>query len=181
MRLPVIDPAEMNAEQQAVRAATIAGKRGRMPPPAEMWLHSPQLADRAQRLGEFIRYETSLPAHLSEMAILVTAKFWNSHYEWYAHRKLALEAGLDPAIIDAIRDGRDPRLTDPGARAIYDYAATLHRTHNVPQHMHDAVVAAFGPRGVVEVVGTCGYYTLVSMTLNAFEVGLPPGETSELP
>jgi 4-carboxymuconolactone decarboxylase len=151
-----------------------------MPPPAEAWLHSPELADRAQRLGEFIRYDTSLPPALNEMAILITARFWNSHYEWYAHKPIALAAGLDPAIADAIRDGRTPDFKDPAAHAIYDYAITLHRTHAVGQAQHDAVVAAFGTRGVVELVGVCGYYTLVSMTLNAFEVPLPPGETSEL-
>jgi 4-carboxymuconolactone decarboxylase len=180
MRLPKIAPENMSGEQRSVREATIAGKRGRMPPPAEAWLHSPQLAQRAQHLGEFIRYDTSLPPALSELAILVTAKHWNSHYEWYAHRRLALAAGLDPAIIDAIRDGRDPPLADAGARAIYDYATTLHRSRNVSQAQHDAMVAAYGERGVVELVGTCGYYTLVSMTLNAFDVKLPDGEKSEL-
>ncbi|MCW3475377.1 carboxymuconolactone decarboxylase family protein [Limobrevibacterium gyesilva] len=180
MRLPIIEPEQMTPEQRRVHDDTVAGKRGRMPPPVQAWLHSPKLADRAQRLGEFVRYETSLPPALNEMAILITAKHWNSHYEWYAHRPLALAAGLDPAIIDAIRTGRDPGLTDAGARAIYDYATTLHRTRDVSQALHDAVVAAFGARGVVELVGVCGYYTLISMTLNAFDVPLPPGETSEL-
>ncbi len=180
MRLTTIKPEQMSPEQRAVLEATIAGKRGRMPPPAEAWLHSPVLAQRAQHLGEFIRYDTSLPPALNELAILVTAKHWNSHYEWYAHRRLALAAGLDAAIIDAIRDGRDPPLADAGARAIYDYATALHRNRHVSQAQHDAMVAAYGERGVVELVGTCGYYTLVSMTLNAFDVPLPDGETSEL-
>ncbi len=180
MRLSKIAVEDMTPEQRAVREATIAGKRGRMPPPAEAWLHSPALAQRAQHLGEFIRYDTSLPPALNELAILVTAKHWNSHYEWYAHRRLALAAGLDAAIIDAIRDGREPKLDDPGARAIYDYVTSLHRTRNVTQAQHDAMVAQYGERGVVELVGTCGYYTLVSMTLNAFDVPLPDGEKSEL-
>ena len=180
MRLDIVDPVDMTPAQRAVREAAIAGKRGRMPPPAEMWLHSPEFAQRAQSLGEFIRFDTCLGQATAELAILVTAKYWNSHYEWYAHRRLALAAGLDAAIIDAIRDGSTPHFTDSGARAVYDYAMTLHRTRNVTQAQHDAVVAAFGARGVVEVVGICGYYTLVSMTLNAFEVPLPQGEVSEL-
>ncbi|MDE2198755.1 MAG: carboxymuconolactone decarboxylase family protein [Rhodospirillales bacterium] len=180
MRLPILPPDQMTNEQRAVHAATAAGKRGRVSPPVEMWLHSPVLADRAQRLGEFIRYETSLPPALGEMAILLTARHWGSHYEWYAHRRLALAAGLDPAIIDAIRDERVPDLPDAGARAIYDYATSLHRARAVSQAQHDAVVAAFGARGVVELVGICGYYTLVSMTLNAFDIPLPDGEISEL-
>ena len=138
------------------------------------------MAQRAQHLGEFIRYDTSLPPALNEMAILITARYWTSHYEWYAHRRLALAAGLDVAIIDAIRDGRAPQLGDAGAQAIYDYTTSLHRSRQVSQAQHDAVVAAYGERGVVELVGVCGYYTLVSMTLNAFVVPLPDGEVSEL-
>jgi 4-carboxymuconolactone decarboxylase len=180
MRLDTIDLADMTPAQRAVRESAIAGKRGRMPPPAEMWLHSPEFAQRAQSLGEFIRFDTCLGPAMTELAILVTAKHWNSHYEWYAHRKLAETAGLNAAIINAIRDGQTPDLPDPGAKAIYDYATALHRSRQVSQAQHDALVAAYGARGVVEVVGICGYYTLVSMTLNAFEVPLPPGEKSEL-
>ncbi|HEY2131421.1 MAG TPA: carboxymuconolactone decarboxylase family protein [Acetobacteraceae bacterium] len=180
MRLPILKPEQMTPEQRAVHDATVAGRRGRMTPPVEMWLHSPGLAARAQSLGEFIRFDTSLPHALNEMAILITGRHWRAKFEWFAHRRIALEAGLDPAIIDAIRDGREPVLADPGAKAIYDYATTLQRTHAVPQEMHDAMVAAWGERGVVDLVGLLGYYTLVSMTLNAFEVPLPDGEISEI-
>src|SRR5262249_40429304 len=100
---------------------------------------------------------------------------------WFAHRRLALAAGLDAAVIDAILQRRTPHLADARARAIYDYAITLHRTRTVPQALHDAVVASFGEAGVVELVGILGYYPLVSMTLNALAIGLPEGEVSELP
>ena len=180
MRLPMITLVEMTAEQRAVHDATVSGQRGRMTPPVEAWLHSPELAQRAQSLGEFIRYGTSLPPALNEMAILVTAKYWGSHYEWFAHRRIAEAAGLDAAVIDAIRDGVEPPLGDAGARAVFDYAMALHRTKQVPRALHEAMVAVFGTRGVVELVGVCGYYTLVSMTLNAFDVPLPAGEISEL-
>ena len=180
MRLPIIAEDEMTEDQAAVHAATVSGLRGRMTPPVEAWLHSPDLAQRGQSLGEFIRYGTSLPPPLNEMAILVTAKHWGSAYEWYAHRRIAEKAGLDARVIDAIRDGVEPPLGDAGAQAIYDYASALHRTKRVSQAQHDAMVAAWGKRGVVELVGVCGYYTLVSMTLNAFEVPLPEGEVDEL-
>jgi 4-carboxymuconolactone decarboxylase len=180
MRLSKLDPGTMTDEQRAVYEATVAGKRGRMVPPVAAWLHSPELARRAQSLGEFIRFDTSLPPALAELAILVTARHWCSHYEWHAHRKLALAAGLDAGVIDAILHRRVPELADTGARAIYDYATTLHQSRNVSQALHDAVVARFGEQGVVELVGLLGYYTMVSMTLNAFEIGLPDGEVSEL-
>jgi 4-carboxymuconolactone decarboxylase len=181
MRVPTLERDQMNAAQRAAYDGTVAGKRGRMAPPHMVWLHSPEFLDRAQRVGEFIRFDTCLPAPLLEMAILITGRHFGSHYEWYAHRKLAEAAGLDGAIIDAIRDGRTPALADAGARAIYDYATSLLRTRKVSQAQHDAVVAEFGDRGVVELVGTVGYYALVSLTLNAFEVPLPAGEKSEIP
>ena len=180
MRLPKLAPEQMSAAQRAVHDATVAGKRGRMPPPAEAWLHSPEFAMRAQAVGEYIRFESSIPPDLNEIAILVTARYWTSHYEWYAHRRLAEAAGLDPAIIDAIRDRRDPDIADPRARVLYDYAHTLHTTRDVPQELHDRMVEHWGERGVVDVVGACGYYALVSMTLNAFDVRLPDGAVSEL-
>ena len=181
MRLPMLAREQMNAAQRAAYDGTVAGKRGRMAPPHMAWLHSPEFLDRAQRVGEFIRFDTCLPAPLLEMAILITGRHFGSHYEWYAHRRLAEAAGLDASIINAIRDEKTPALADPKARAIYDYATTLLRTRRVSQAQHDAVVAAFGNRGVVELVGTVGYYSLVSLTLNAFEVPLPDGEKSEIP
>jgi 4-carboxymuconolactone decarboxylase len=180
MRLPTLTPDVMTAEQRAVHDSIVAGKRGRMPPPAEAWIHSPDFAMRAQSVGEYIRFDSALPPDLNEIAILVTARHWTSHYEWFAHRRLAEAAGLPASIIDAIRDRRDPDIADPHARVIYDYAQTLHTTRTVPQSLHDAMVDAWGERGVVDVVGACGYYTLVSMTLNAFDVQLPDGAVSEL-
>ena len=180
MRLKILTDAEMNDAQKAVVEATVKGKRGRVPPPALAWLHSPEYAVRAQAVGEFIRYDTIFGPALVEIAILVTARYWTSHYEWFAHRHLAEIAGLDAAIIDAIRDRRDPPIADPKARVIYDYAKTLHETKTIPQDLHDRMVALWGARGAVECVGTCGYYGMVSMTLNGFDVGLPDGAISEL-
>ena len=180
MRLKLLEDADMNDAQRAVVEATVKGKRGRMPPPTLAWLHSPEFANRGQAVGEFIRYDTVFGPRLVEIAILVTARYWTSHYEWWAHRRLAVAAGLDAAVIDAIRDGRDPPLADPKARVIYDYAKTLHETKTIPQALHDRMVALWGARGAVECVGTCGYYGMVSMTLNGFDVGLPDGAVSEL-
>lgn len=180
MRLPDLRPEDMTADQRRVAEAAASGKRGRIPAPLRAWLHSPELGDRAQRLGEFLRYDTSLGPYLSELAILVTARVWTSHYEWYAHKREGLKAGIDPAIVSAIAKRETPVLTDSKAQLVYDYATTLHTTHRVPPAMHAAAVAALGEAGAVELVGLLGYYTLVAMTLNAFEIGLPEGEISDL-
>ena len=180
MRLPTIEDADMTDAQRRVAAAATAGKRGRVPAPLRAWLHSPEMGDRAQRLGEHLRYDTVLGPMLAELAILVTARYWTAHYEWYAHKRLALKAGLDPAVIDAIADRRAPALGDAKAQAVYDFSTTLHTTRTVPASLYASAVAALGEQGVVDLVGLLGYYTLVSMTLNAFDIGLPEGEQPEL-
>ncbi len=181
MRVRDLKPDEMTDIQRRVAEAASSGKRGHVPAPLRAWLHSPVMGDRAQSLGEFLRYDTSLGPYLSELAILVTARFWTSHYEWYAHRREGLKAGIEPSVMDAIAARLVPDLTDPKARLVYDYASALHRDHVVSEELSAAALVAFGEQGVVELVGLLGYYTLVAMTLNAFGIGLPPGETSDLP
>lgn len=180
MRLKLLSPAEMSEEQKQIYDESIASKRGRPPPPMMAWLNSPEMARHATRLGAFLRFDTVFPAKLSEIAILVTARHWTSHYEWYAHKRLALQGGMDPAIIEAIRDRRTPAFDDPKAQMIYDVARSLHEAHGLTRPLYDEAVRLLGERGLVEIIGLCGYYTLVSMTLNAFEFDLPDGEASEL-
>jgi 4-carboxymuconolactone decarboxylase len=180
MRLKLLSPGEMNAEQKETYDESIAGKRGAPPAPMMAWLNSPQMAKHATRLGEQLRFNTIFPAKLSEIAILVTARHWTSHYEWFAHKRLALKGGMDPKIIDDIRDRRTPDFDDPKGRLIYEVAKSLHEGHGVSRSLYDEAVKVLTERGVVEVIGLCGYYTMVSMTLNTFEFGLPEGEVSDL-
>jgi 4-carboxymuconolactone decarboxylase len=180
MRLKLLAPDEMSADQKQTYDESIAGKRGRPPPPMMAWLNSPEMARHATRLGGFLRFDTVFLAKLSEIAILVTARHWTSHYEWFAHKRLALQGGLDPKIIDDIRDRRTPHFDDPKARMIYDVSKSLHEGHGVSKTLYDEAVTMLGERGIVEIIGLCGYYTMVSMTLNTFEFGLPAGEVSEL-
>ena len=180
MRLKLLSPGEMNTDQKQTYEEAIAGKRGAAPAPMMAWLNSPEVARHATRLGEQLRFNTMFPPKLSEIAILVTARHWTAHYEWYAHRRLALKGGLDAKIIDAIRDRRTPDFDDPVAQMIYDVAKSLHEGHGLTQPLYDAAIARLSERGLVEIIGLCGYYTMVSMTLNTFEFGLPDGEVSEL-
>ena len=179
MRIRTIGVEDMTTSQRAAYDEVVAGVRGRMPAPMRAWIHSPEMASRAQRLGGLLRYQTSLPPRLSELAILVTARHWTAHYEWFAHRREAEKAGLESAIIAAIAERRDPPFADEPARLVYAYSKALHETHGVAQPLHDAAVGLLGEQGVVELVGILGYYTLVAMTLNAFDIGLPAGERPE--
>jgi 4-carboxymuconolactone decarboxylase len=180
MRFQPIPPDEMNAEQRAIYDEALASKRGQVPAPVLAWLHSPDLARHAARLGAFLRFDTTLGAQLSELAILVTARHWSAAYEWYAHKKLALQAGIAPDVLDAINIRHVPDLDDPRAQIVYEVSEALHESRVLPQALYNRARTLLGERGLVELIGLLGYYTLVSMTLNAYEVGLPEGEVSDL-
>ncbi|WP_454622166.1 carboxymuconolactone decarboxylase family protein [Bradyrhizobium cenepequi] len=180
MRLKLLSPGEMSEAQKQTYDEAITGKRGSAPAPMMAWLNSPEMAGHATRLGEMLRFNTVFPPKLSEIAILVTARHFTAHYEWWAHKRLALKGGLEPKIIDDIRDRRTPVFDDPKARMIYDVAKSLHEGHGLSQTLYDEAVEVLSVRGVVEIIGLCGYYTMVSLTLNTFEFGLPDGEVSEL-
>jgi 4-carboxymuconolactone decarboxylase len=121
-----------------------------------------------------------LPQHLSELAILVTGRFWGAEYEWYAHKKIGLAASLDPELVEAIRVRRTPTFKGDAERIVYEFATQLHRDHRVGDETYAEAMAEFGETAVVDLVGVLGYYTLISMTLNTFHVPLPDGEAPEL-
>jgi 4-carboxymuconolactone decarboxylase len=179
-RIALLKPEEMNAEQLAVHAAAVAGKRGRAPLPLLAWLHSPELADRAQRLGEYVRYDTMLDPRISEVAILVVARYWTAHYEWAAHKREALCAGVSEATVAAIARGGHPEMALPDEQLVYEFAHALVTRHAVGDELFARATVAFGERGVVELVGVLGYYTLIAMTLNAFEIESGERELVEL-
>lgn len=180
MRLRMLSPSEMTADQTSIFEESVSGKRGTVTPPLRAWIHAPEVARHASRLGAFLRYDTTLGPRLSELAILVTARHWSAQFEWYAHKKMALAAGLDPSIIDAINHRHVPDFDDPKAELVYEFSESLHENCKVPKLLYDKAIEMLGETGVVELVGLLGYYALVSMTLNTFEVELPEGETSDL-
>ena len=175
-RFSEIAPEQMNEAQREACAQMVAGKRGRVPPPFQALLRSPTLCTRAQSLGEFLRYDSALPSRLSELAILVTARFWTAQYEWHVHATMAEKGGLDPKIIAAIAAKRDPAaLMQEDERVVYGFARMLHERHKVDDATYAEAQHCLGERAVVDLVGILGYYTLISMTLNVFEVPVPGG------
>ncbi|TAJ21076.1 MAG: carboxymuconolactone decarboxylase family protein [Dehalococcoidia bacterium] len=176
-RLEPLDLTALSPEQKEVADAIMAGPRGGLRGPFEAWLRSPVLADRGQRLGEFCRFHTSLPKHLSEFAIILTGKHWKAQYEFFAHARMALEAGLPRETVEAVRTGGTPAFRDDAERAVYTFVTEYFATNRVSDATYQQALAALGgERGVVDLIGIVGYYGLVSMTLNVFDVGLPPGE-----
>jgi 4-carboxymuconolactone decarboxylase len=152
-RLPTPSPEDMSPAQRRVVGAILAGPRGSLDGPFRAWLHSPELADRLQHVGAYVRFDTVLPRRLSEFAILITARHWTAQLEWYLHHPIALEAGLDPAIAEAVAEDREPAGLRPDERAIYDFATQLHRTGQVGDAAYQAAQALFGDQGVVDLIG----------------------------
>lgn len=179
-RIPLPDPETMSPEQRAVYDTVVRGPRGAVIGPLRAALHSPELADRWQKLGEFLRYRTSLPPRLGELAILVTGRRWNAELEWVVHAAAAAKAGLSPRVIDAIRDGIAPDFSDPDEAEVYAFARELQLSGRVSDPVYDAVRTRWKERGVVELTALVGYYTMVAMTLNAHRIPLPDGMAPEL-
>lgn len=174
-RLPPIPREAMTPEQQRSADALVRGRRGALFGPFVPLLRSPELLDRAQRLGEYLRYDSALPARLRELAILVTARHFRQAYEWHVHAPAAIEAGLAPATIAEIAAGRRPQPARDDEAVVHDFCAELHTRHEVRDDSYAAALALLGERGVVDLTGVCGYYGLLALVMNAARTPLPEG------
>jgi 4-carboxymuconolactone decarboxylase len=170
-----LDPADMTDDQKRVFEAIKSGPRGNVAAPFRMLLQSPDLADRVQNLGAYVRYNSALPPRLSELAILITARFWDSPYEWHHHVRDGLAGGVPPAEIEAISRRERPDFDDEKADALYDFVTQLHTTHAVDDATFARAKEHFGLNGVIDLIGILGHYTLMAMILNTFEVAEPEG------
>ena len=156
-------------------ANTAAAKPGPLGGPFNVMLRSPAVGNIVQSLGGEIRFKSSIPSKLNELAIMVTARYWTSQYEWYAHCRLALEAGLDPDIAKDVAENRRSTKMDADEAMIYDFSRELHETKGVSDANYKRVLDRFGERGVFDLIAVNGYYSLVSMILNVDKTPLPDG------
>ena len=169
-RYSEVDLDNLTPGQQAVADAIAGGPRGSLRGPFVPWLLSPGMADPAQRLGAFLRFASVLPPRLKELAIIFTARRWDAGFEWSVHAKLALEAGLPRDAVEAIARGEAPDFADEDEALIYRACREMYETRRFSDETFAALKALLGPQGVAELAGLLGYYALVSITLNAFEV-----------
>lgn len=179
-RIPALTPEQMDEAQREVHAAIVAGPRGQVRGPLAVWLHRPGLAARAQALGQYCRYDSSLPQRLSELAILTMGRFWSAEFEWWAHKPIALKAGVDAAVVEAIRVGSPPPFTHDDEAVVYEVVRSLNENHRIAPALYERAIAVLGQDRLIDLVGLAGYYTLISMTINAFEVMPPTDVTHEL-
>lgn len=171
-RFPKLTPEEMTPEQRAVAAEITAGTRGEVRGPFIALIHHPELARRLQAVGEQLRWKASLPAHLVELAVLVTARRWSCQHEWFVHSELARKAGLPEDVISAIREGREPPLSGDDA-LIYAFCREAHATGKVGDAAFERVVQRYGRDGALDLLALNGYYSMMAMVLNTAGLPLP--------
>lgn len=179
-RIPLPSPEEMNDAQKAVYDKIVSGPRGTLVGPLRAALHNPALADRWQAMGQVLRYETCLPRDLNELAILVTGRHWNSELEWTIHADAARKAGLDEAIIEALRLCAAPEFQRDEEREVYDFSRELLENGKVSDATYTALLNRWSALGAVELTALVGYYSMVAMTLNAHQIPLPDHIPAEL-
>jgi 4-carboxymuconolactone decarboxylase len=180
-RMSFPDPETMDAAQRRVYDKVVSGPRGKVVGPLRAALHSPELADRWQALGQFLRYDTVLTRRQSEIAILVTGRACQSPFEWYAHEMEALKVGVEPEVIAELLAQRMPAGLPEEERLVVQVAQELNRDRSISDSTYAVAKALFGERMLVELTALVGYYTLVAMTLNAHEIPLPEGVQAAFP
>ena len=170
----------MTPEQKKLVDNILAGPRTSLDGPFNVLLRSPEMGDLAQKFGAYARYHSSLPRRLNEFAILITARFWTAQFEWQAHHKNALAAGLSPALIDAVAAGKRPATMQPDEEAVYNFCTEVLTTKHASDAAFHAAKEKFGERGVVDMLAVMGYYQFVSMMLNVDRYPLAEGVQAEL-
>jgi 4-carboxymuconolactone decarboxylase len=180
-RYSALTPPERSAAQQEVVDEIVAGKRGRFGGPFEILYRSPEVCRHLSRLGEFLRWGSSLSPALSELAICLTARHIRANYEWHAHCPLAVEAGVPAAAMEAIRTGATPSFSAKDQALVCRLVSELIDTKRLSDASFKEAKDAFGEGGVVELGTIIGYYTAIGNALNVFEVALPPGQAPYFP
>jgi 4-carboxymuconolactone decarboxylase len=178
-RLPPLRLEQWSAAQRQAAQEVIEGPRGALISPFVPLLRSPELMTHAQRMGEYLRYRSAIGQRLSELVILLTARQWSQQVEWAIHAPIALREGLSAATIDAIALGRQPTDMADDEALVYDFSTQLHQQQAVADATWQAAIARLGETGVMDLIGLNGYYTLLSMVMNAArtpapDTGAPP-------
>ena len=185
-RFPQIPEEKLTPEQRAIvddiragprskLATSSASKPGPIGGPFNVMLRSPVIGMLIQKLGGEIRFNSVISGKLNELAIIITARHYMANYEWNAHCKLALQGGLNPAIAQAIAEGREPEGMDADEGLVYEFSRSLHNNHGVSDELFKRASDRFGERGVVDIIAVNGYYSMVSFLLNVDKTPLPAG------
>ena len=175
-RLPELSSNALTPNQKRVHDNITNGPRGCVRGPFAALLHHPEITEHVQAMGINLRFNGILPGRLRELAILTTAHYWNAEYEWNSHLPIAKKEGLSSAVINAIDKNQPPEFLNDDEKIIHRFCWELHEKHTVSNVTYDATNAILGHDGTVELTVLSGYYTIISMTLNAFQIPTPDAE-----
>jgi len=181
-RIDPIPRERMTEEQRRVHDIIAAGRTGgTVAGPFPIWLRTAELAERAAGLLTYLRRQTSVPVRLSELAVLITARAWTAQYEWATHERHALNAGIEPAVVEAIKHRKTPVLAKEDEAVVYALATELHERHTIGDGTYARAVSLLGEQAVIDLVTVIGFFTMVAAVLVAFEVPIPDGRAPPLP
>jgi 4-carboxymuconolactone decarboxylase len=180
-RLPPIPAAQLTPEQAREAQAIIDGPRGALISPFIPLIRSPELMGHAQRMGEYLRYRSALPLRLSELAILVTARFWTQQVEWAIHVPIAQREGIAIELIDSIAQRAPPKFAKDDEALVYTFCNELHETQQVSDATWQRAIEQFGEQATMDLIGLCGYYAMLSMVMNAARTPVPASHAQPLP
>jgi len=175
--MPPLSPEKMTDAQRKAAAELAAGPRGGVRGPFIPLLRSPELMNRLQKVGEYLRYHSALDTKLNEFVMLITSREWTQQFEWAVHVPLAIKAGLKPEIVKALAEGRRPSGMAEDEEIVYDFCDELFRTHGMSETTYQRAVTKFGEQGVIDMLGVLGYFTTVSMVMNVAHTP-PPADSA---
>lgn len=172
-RMPAIDASRWNAEQKKLAEEIINGPRGALLPPFEPLLRSPELMSHAQKMGEYLRYRSAIGQRLSELAILITARNWSQEVEWAIHAPIAEQQGIAKRAIIQINNNQTPVFDLEDEKVVYEFCQEMHKNKIISDDTWNKAINLFGERGVIDLIGINGYYTFLSMIMNASQTPVP--------
>ena len=179
-RMPAMPLEKMTALQKKYAEEIIKGPRGALYGPFVPLIRSPELMDRAQRMGEYLRYKSTIGTKLSELVILITARQWTQQVEWAIHESIAIKSGIKPEVVRAIADGRYPAGMSGDEQIVYDFCTELHINKGIADATYERALKRFGEHGVIDMLGINGYYTFLAMIMNSTRTAVPDGKPAPL-
>ena len=174
-RVPALDPATLNDEQRRIHGEIAAKRHGTVAGPFAIWLRNAKLADRANAFGNALRADGKVDKRLFELMVLIVARRFSAQYEWFAHERQARAEGVSDAVIEALRAGMVPEFAQDDERLVHEVTTALLHGGLLDQALYDRALAFFGLDLLIELVASVGFYSMVAMTLNAFDAPVPDG------
>lgn len=180
-RMPPIPEQKMTRAQREAAAALIAGPRGHIGGPFNALLRSPELMNRVQKVGEYIRFVCPLSKRINEFAAIIAARQWSQQFEWWAHVKQGVEAGMKASHAQAIAEGRRPKGMREDEEIVYDFLTEVFNTRGACDETYARTLKKFGEQGVIDLLAIAGYYALLAMVMNVARTPVPEGPVLPLP